>query len=535
MNLYHSRLTQDDLNDLIIKYKIPRDLYPRLPSEEFMMSELLDDAIGIYHWMFDFSSVRIPFSSFLLALIKHYRVHFSQLSPLGVNKVITFEVLTMTLFRVFQTLCKQGDWFSFAKRSAPSLYADVRRLSAHVIKLRDMPEGVRVLSGLSRVWKSRVCDPVLWGADGNVTGIHDFLCLPQWTSAEVQEESHLDLGRPFRGFPFTVLLLLWPMLLFWIQLRRISMWVPLVLRFLLRMKLPRSERPLVLVPPRAMFLSAPGNQARRSTAPANKDPNTRGKGIMADDAAAPSVGVSRPRPSSSPVPLFMDVSDMLFMRISSLFLLVNIMPPILKMALLGTASLLARSGMIPDSRLKGYEEKVAGAAGLKLQVSTLKKKVSRLNDKIASSDASFAKSKAKGKDKKKKIKLAEASFLVARTDYAFLNKIFEHATEPLLVILQLEPEKLARPANVPPSRDARVSPPTTKELTVTPSYTSLELSINGISVALEDAVEFVEVWLGHASSDHNDVGVSLSVGEKGDGLVPSYAAAEEAATNSSSV
>ncbi|GKD15917.1 hypothetical protein Tco_1205075, partial [Tanacetum coccineum] len=118
-----------DLNDLIIKYKIPRDLHPRLPSEDFVMSELSDDSIGIYHRMFDFSGVRIPFSLFLLAFIKHYRVYFSQLGPLSLNKVITFEVLcrslqiqpTVTLFRVFQTLCKQGDWFSFVKRRAPSL------------------------------------------------------------------------------------------------------------------------------------------------------------------------------------------------------------------------------------------------------------------------------------------------------------------------------------------------------------------------------------------------------------------------------
>ncbi|GJS56818.1 hypothetical protein Tco_0651602 [Tanacetum coccineum] len=47
MDLYHSQLTPDDLNDLIIKYKIPCDLHPRLPSEEFVMSELPDDAIGI--------------------------------------------------------------------------------------------------------------------------------------------------------------------------------------------------------------------------------------------------------------------------------------------------------------------------------------------------------------------------------------------------------------------------------------------------------------------------------------------------------
>ncbi|GKE32603.1 hypothetical protein Tco_1451925, partial [Tanacetum coccineum] len=187
MNLYHSRLTQDYLNELIIKYKIPRDLHPRLPSEEFVMSELSNDAIGVYHRIFNFYGVRIPFSSFLLALIKHYK-----------------------------TLCKQGDWFSFAKRRAPSpvciddnhscmkhwksgfflidqraipdymtwrhpdsaiddpkpvvgsyRMADVRRLSAHVVKLRDMPEEVLVLFGLSRVWKSRTCDPVLWGADGS--------------------------------------------------------------------------------------------------------------------------------------------------------------------------------------------------------------------------------------------------------------------------------------------------------------------------------------------------------------------------------
>nr|GEV30529.1 hypothetical protein [Tanacetum cinerariifolium] len=129
MDPYHSRLAPDDLNDLIIKYKIPHDLHPRLPSEEFLKFKLPDDAIGIYHWIFYFSGVRIPFSSFLLALINHYRVHFSPLGPLGLNKVITFEMLcrslqiepTMDLFTVFQTLCKHVNWFSFAKRHAHSL------------------------------------------------------------------------------------------------------------------------------------------------------------------------------------------------------------------------------------------------------------------------------------------------------------------------------------------------------------------------------------------------------------------------------
>ncbi|GKF84384.1 hypothetical protein Tco_0249282, partial [Tanacetum coccineum] len=50
------------------------------------------------------------------------------------------------------------------------------------------------------------------------------------------------------------------------------------------------------------------------------------------------------------------------------------------------------------------EEKVANMTGLELQVAAFKKQVSRLNDKLTSSDASFAKSKAKGKERKKNIK-----------------------------------------------------------------------------------------------------------------------------------
>ncbi|GKC35660.1 hypothetical protein Tco_1048044 [Tanacetum coccineum] len=120
-----------ELKTLIATYDIPLDLRPRLPDSNLRMINLLagDTAIGIYYRIFDSSGVRIPFSSFLLAVLKYFKMHISQLVPLGLSKVITFEVLcrslsiehTVTLFRVFQTLSKQGDWFSFAKRggSAP--------------------------------------------------------------------------------------------------------------------------------------------------------------------------------------------------------------------------------------------------------------------------------------------------------------------------------------------------------------------------------------------------------------------------------
>ncbi|GJX59800.1 dual specificity protein phosphatase 1-like protein [Tanacetum coccineum] len=126
---------------------------------------------------------------------------------------------TVTLFRAFQTLYKQGHWFSFVKRRAsspvciddnssaiddPKLHSqeDVRRLSTHVVKLRDIPDGVLVLSGLSRAWKSQTCDSVLRGSDGNVKGIHDFLCLPEWTGTEIQEEPHHDIRPTLQRLPF---------------------------------------------------------------------------------------------------------------------------------------------------------------------------------------------------------------------------------------------------------------------------------------------------------------------------------------------
>ncbi|GKE28758.1 hypothetical protein Tco_1444142 [Tanacetum coccineum] len=315
MDLYHSRLTSDDLNNLIIKYKIPRDLHPRLPSKEFVTSELPNDAI---------------------------------------------DRAAVTLFRVFQTLCKQGDWFSFAKRRASSPVCiddnrscmklwksgfflidrraipdamvwrhpdaaiddpwpaagsfnmvDVRRLSAHVIKLRDMPEDVLVLSGLSQVWKNHFCDPVLWGANGNVMSIYDFLCLLEWTGVEVQEEPHLDVRPTLQRLPFYCTSPAAANAAIRTLLHRISPLVPLVPRLLLRLKLLRSKRPLLLVPLQAMLLTVPGNQGWSFVAFTTEGSNTqdsRGKGIMVDDTAAPYGGVSRQRPSSGPAPSFRNVS-----------------------------------------------------------------------------------------------------------------------------------------------------------------------------------------------------------------------------------
>lgn len=76
------------------------------------MDKLPENVIGIYPQQLDTSGVRIPFSSFLLSVIRHFRVHFSQLVLIGLNRVTLFEIRcyslnhapTVSLFRVFYRL-----------------------------------------------------------------------------------------------------------------------------------------------------------------------------------------------------------------------------------------------------------------------------------------------------------------------------------------------------------------------------------------------------------------------------------------------
>ncbi|GJR51617.1 hypothetical protein Tco_1402138 [Tanacetum coccineum] len=82
--------------------------------------------------------------------------------------------------------------------------------------------------------------------------------------------------------------------------------------------------------------------------------------------------------------------------------------------------------------------------------------------------------------------------------------IFEFSVEPLSVILQLKPEKLVRPANIPTSRDSRVSPPIAKESTMTPAFESLELSGDVVPAPSVIAFEKNEEWL-NAMVDGPDV------------------------------
>nr|GEW94037.1 hypothetical protein [Tanacetum cinerariifolium] len=243
-----------------------------------------------------------------------------------------------------------------------------------------------------------------------------------------------------------------------------------------------------------------------------------------------------------------------------------------------------------DSRLKCYGVKSkAKGKEMKKKIKSLTKtldnlhsEVARLSDLVRKFPASDEFSRVQGELKMvnfmpgAQYRLVEASPLIAQTDYDFVNKISGYATEPLSVILQLEPEKLVHPANIPIPRGTRISPPIAKESTVTLVFESLELfaSVNftasdiasehnkemvntnvdgsnpkitddttavkfghafvqGISVALDDVTVLVEVGSGLVPSGPDDVVVALSAHKKGEGLDSSSAVVEEADVNPS--
>ncbi|GJV13308.1 hypothetical protein Tco_1354849 [Tanacetum coccineum] len=70
---------------------------------------------------------------------------------------------------------------------------------APIVKLHDIPKGVLVWTGLIRVWRNPMCDPLLRRSDNTVMSIYDFLYMPSLDKVTVWEEPHgLDtsiLGR----------------------------------------------------------------------------------------------------------------------------------------------------------------------------------------------------------------------------------------------------------------------------------------------------------------------------------------------------
>nr|GEU82242.1 hypothetical protein [Tanacetum cinerariifolium] len=463
--LAFASLAEDDLNELIIKYKIPCDLHPWLPSKQFVMSELPDDAIGVYHPIFGFSIVRIPFSSFLLALIKHWKVHFSRLGPLASTGLL---------------LSRHPDSaIDDPKPSAGSFnMEDVRRLSAHVVKLRDMPEGVLVLSRLSRVWNSRTCDPVLRGA---MEMKLPFYCtLPTAVvDAVISDPTPKDLTAS--------------------NLSAKVCYGPIT-GITTRTNLFADDSGAESDDDNDACFEILTITSIRSAAVIHSSRNQGGdsqrKGMMTDAAVAPPVGASRPRPSSSPASSFRDISGYAIHRDFSLFLLVLIMPSILMVVLLETTGAGLNDKLSLTKSLDNFHTKVARLSADLKRATILK----------AKKDEEILRLKANPSYR------VHAELLSLAASALSMHRSKEEFDAVLKKISQF----------VPGAQDHEMTDGT---VNAKPSSVFMQ----GASYAVDDAAELTLIGSEHVSSGSRDVFVALSAGEKGDGSLPSSTADEEAA------
>nr|GEU29967.1 hypothetical protein [Tanacetum cinerariifolium] len=182
-------LSKNDLKDLVKTYRIPLDLHRRLPG--FIVYRLPADTIGIYFEFLWFYGVHVPFLTFLLSVLKYFKVHISQLVPLG-------DWFSFSERRNTEDICmddgpsslkKWKNKFFLINRRAILYHLkwrhscscvsddlpsdgydrnDVQRSCACLIRLREMREEVLVCSRLSSMWCNKECDPVFRRVDDNV-------------------------------------------------------------------------------------------------------------------------------------------------------------------------------------------------------------------------------------------------------------------------------------------------------------------------------------------------------------------------------
>ncbi|GJY22025.1 hypothetical protein Tco_0394591, partial [Tanacetum coccineum] len=79
-------LTQEHLDAICAKYFVPEEVHPQLPSSDATMHERPAGKVGMYTRFFDYANYRIPFSTFFVSVLTHFRIPFSQLSVFGSAK-----------------------------------------------------------------------------------------------------------------------------------------------------------------------------------------------------------------------------------------------------------------------------------------------------------------------------------------------------------------------------------------------------------------------------------------------------------------
>ncbi|KAI7747610.1 hypothetical protein M8C21_024605 [Ambrosia artemisiifolia] len=125
MHLHGSVVSEPSLTAFCSKFFDTSVYKPIVPKPSDKITNCPPNHIGFYTRHFDFASLRLPLSVFFLEFLQFYGIDICQLSPLGAQKVVHFEVVcrslggdpTIGLFRQFFHLTTAGDWYTVGEIS----------------------------------------------------------------------------------------------------------------------------------------------------------------------------------------------------------------------------------------------------------------------------------------------------------------------------------------------------------------------------------------------------------------------------------
>nr|GEW37128.1 ankyrin repeat-containing domain, PGG domain protein [Tanacetum cinerariifolium] len=396
---------------------------------------------------------------------------------------------------------------------------DVWKLSAHVVKLRDMPEGVLVLSSLSWVQKSQIRDSILRDSSGNAPShVAKRTRSTTTQSSGVTSRPNLFVGNDDDEESDDD--------------EDACVEITLITPIRSAATIPVGE-----------------NQGRGSNHSVSKGPSHR------DGIVASSYEVSREEWDGPHQPTLTILTKEIFIDPSVCKTVVDqflILGEMVRIEAL-TGDQLARK-MSAKAKGKDRQKKIKSLSkSLDQLTSEVSRHSSNLNQSwnvVALKDAEFLTSdefsRVQGEvfslaanpgferglhmdqtheqfdAELKKIshfvpgvqsRLIEATPLVFATDYPFPNKVAAHSTQPLFDIVELKLDRLARPVVVPTPRAIGVSPPVPKETTATPAPSSLKLFSSDAPPSSAAALEQNKQWL-NAMVDKTDEGVVDAAFEK---------------------
>ncbi|GJY85697.1 hypothetical protein Tco_0499723 [Tanacetum coccineum] len=91
---HESKMTAKDVKNLVRKYNVLLDLHPCAPMEGWTMNQLPNDLIGLYEQFFEFSGLRVPFSTFLLGDVRSLLERIIDLCPVPTGLLFTCGLAT---------------------------------------------------------------------------------------------------------------------------------------------------------------------------------------------------------------------------------------------------------------------------------------------------------------------------------------------------------------------------------------------------------------------------------------------------------